>query len=1088
MLPNFTPVMSFSLFNVLNVLVVMSAVSRLAGGDRYRSADVHFRVCRQPDGGYSAVSSQVTPPCLPLMPPTLYRHRRRLPALPLLLLIAGVEPNPGPPAGGLRWSPRILRCAVLNIRSAVNKAANVHDLIESDNIDVLVLTETWISRNATVNIKKDIAPPGYDVYHVHRPASLRSLDVKAPEGLSSIQGGEGGDTTHRSRIKSRGGGLAVVYRDCLRVTLDSSRKKYDSFESISVRISSGNRQIRVIGIYRPPPSATNKFYDDFTDLCDDINLTANETIICGDFNCPSQTSHDVEARLSSVLIDYNLKQHVNTSTRGSNILDLVISRMGGILINDLQVRDVGYSDHRVVLFSLNFEVNRSRTESFTTRNLKNFDKKRFVSLLTSSTLFMNPPTAVDDYMNQFKTDVVAALDQTAPLVTKTKRVPYKSSDVWITDAARAAKGNARRLGRRFKHTESEDDYVAYRRSLRQSTKEIIHARATYYRNSLSDPTLDAKSRWNVAKKLLHSLEKPIRRTESEALCFAIKISDYFMQKLINIRVSISKLICSNVYGNTVCVNLNANPVPLSCIATVTPMQVEKLISTMPLKFSPLDFLPVPVLKMCKTEFSCPLSILANLSFAEGCFPASLKGAQVTPLLKKPHLDASDSANYRPISNLGTIGKIIERLALLTLQNHITSSPNFCPTQSGYRKLHSTETAITKTVNDLLLTADSGNPSTLVTIDLSSAFDTINHDILMHRLNSDFGLSHQALNWVRSYLSNRHQYVSVGGHSAAVTDIISGVPQGSVLGPILFSAYTSPIGRLIDSFNVSHHHYADDTTLYTKLATTESILPVYMSDCISALMAWFLSNDMLPNPSKTEVMVCGNKHQLRKHDLKQSVSVCSADLKPVDNVKIIGVTLDKSLSFDRHVSDVCGNANYHIRALNHVRSSLTFEMASTLACSIVATRIDYCNSVLNGTSVANITRLQKVQNSLARTVCRAPRRACSSDLLTRLHWLPVQQRIMYKTAVLTYNALNTGQPSYLSDVLIRSIPKRALRSSNDNLRLTIPQIKTEFASRAFSIAAPTLWNSLSLHTRSADSIDIFKCLLKTELFTKALSGL
>jgi hypothetical protein len=260
----------------------------------------------------------------------------------------------------------------------------------------------------------------------------------------------------------------------------------------------------------------------------------------------------------------------------------------------------------------------------------------------------------------------------------------------------------------------------------------------------------------------------------------------------------------------------------------------------------------------------------------------------------------------------------------------------------------------------------------------------------------------------------------------------------------------------------------------------------MSDCISALMAWFLSNDMLPNPSKTELMICGNRQQLQKHDLRQSVSVCSVDLKPVDNVKIIGVTVDKNVSFDRHVSDVCSNANYHIRALNHVRSALTFEMATTLACSIVATRIDYCNSVLNGTSVANITKLQRVQNSLARTVCRAPRRACASELLTRLHWLPVQQRIMYKTAVLTYNALNTGQPSYLSELLTRSIPNRALRSSNDNLRLTIPQTRTAIASKAFSIAAPTLWNTLSLRTRSAVSIDGFKCLLKTDLFTAILS--
>jgi len=158
------------------------------------------------------------------------------------------------------------------------------------------------------------------------------------------------------------------------------------------------------------------------------------------------------------------------------------------------------------------------------------------------------------------------------------------------------------------------------------------------------------------------------------------------------------------------------------------------------------------------------------------------------------------------------------------------------------------------------------------------------------------------------------------------------------------------------------------------------------------------------------------------------------------------------------------------------------MAVTLACSIVATRIGYCNYVLNGISVYNINRLQRVQNNLARTVTRAARRSCSSsELLTRLHWLPIQQRIMYKIAVLTYNALHIGQPSYLHSLLLRPVSTRTLRSSNDNSRLTVPLARTALASRAFSIAAPTIWNNLSIQTRSANSIDAFKRLLKTELF-------
>ena len=197
-------------------------------------------------------------------------------------------------------------------------------------------------------------------------------------------------------------------------------------------------------------------------------------------------------------------------------------------------------------------------------------------------------------------------------------------------------------------------------------------------------------------------------------------------------------------------------------------------------------------------------------------------------------------------------------------------------------------------------------------------------------------------------------------------------------------------------------YILDLTLHYTLDCPQIKLRLHriMSDCITTLTSWFLSNDMLPNPSKTEVMFTGTRQQLYKVNSKAAVSVCSANLLPVDNVKIVGVVIDNHLSFDKHVSDVCSSANYHIRALSHISPSLTQDMAATLACSIVASRLDYCNSVLNGVSNANIAKLQVVQNNLARAVCRARRRSSSSALLSKLHWLPIAQRIQYKTSVLT----------------------------------------------------------------------------------------
>jgi len=182
----------------------------------------------------------------------------------------------------------------------------------------------------------------------------------------------------------------------------------------------------------------------------------------------------------------------------------------------------------------------------------------------------------------------------------------------------------------------------------------------------------------------------------------------------------------------------------------------------------------------------------------------------------------------------------------------------------------------------------------------------------------------------------------------------------------------------------------------------------------------------------------------------------------DAVKLLGVTLDSSLSFDKHVSDISRNCCYHIRALRHIRPLLTLDAAKLIAVSLVGARIDYCNSLLYGTTQHNIDRLQKIQNSLARAVLHAPWSTSATELRQSLHWLPIKERIIYKTALLTFKVRQSRLPGYLSDMIADYQPARLLRSSHE-LLLHQPFAKTAFESRCFAVAAPTVWNSLSLVT-------------------------
>jgi len=254
----------------------------------------------------------------------------------------------------------------------------------------------------------------------------------------------------------------------------------------------------------------------------------------------------------------------------------------------------------------------------------------------------------------------------------------------------------------------------------------------------------------------------------------------------------------------------------------------------------------------------------------------------------------------------------------------------------------------------------------------------------------------------------------------------------------------------------------------------------LSECTDAVKQWYLCNHLLLNADKSEVVAFGTAYQLKSAAQIDTVSVAGAKLHVSSELKSLGVILDQRLSFDQHANMVVKACNYHTWAIRHIRPLLTQSTALTLACSLINSRLDYCNSLLNGAPALTISRLQRAQNNAAHAVLQADRRASSEPLLEKLHWLPVRQRIVYKSAMITYKVRITSVPAYLNCLLTqRSVP-RVTRSSMLPL-LVIPAVKTQFASRAFSYFAPHIWNSLPAEVITCDCLSTFKRRLKTYLF-------
>ena len=218
----------------------------------------------------------------------------------------------------------------------------------------------------------------------------------------------------------------------------------------------------------------------------------------------------------------------------------------------------------------------------------------------------------------------------------------------------------------------------------------------------------------------------------------------------------------------------------------------------------LDPIPSKLLIECLDSILPSLTYLFNSSLASGIFPQCFKSALVTPTLNEKCLDHNDLNNYRPISNLCFIDKILEKLVLSQVSSYLNSHNLYNACQSAYRPGHSTETALLKVVDDLFLSLNNGNIYVLAILDFSSAFDTIDHPILVHRQHTDFGFTDAVLQWFSLFLSDRTQYVSLSNHCSAFAPVHSGVPQGSVLGPMLFTMYVAPLSAIIDSHSIIHY--------------------------------------------------------------------------------------------------------------------------------------------------------------------------------------------------------------------------------------------------------------------------------------------
>jgi hypothetical protein len=344
--------------------------------------------------------------------------------------------------------------------------------------------------------------------------------------------------------------------------------------------------------------------------------------------------------------------------------------------------------------------------------------------------------------------------------------------------------------------------------------------------------------------------------------------------------------------------------------------VLKAINEAPTKSCVLDPVPTWYLKQNIHVFVPIITQIINESLHTGMFPHCLKHSIVTPIIKKASLNPNDLKNYRPVSNLAFLSKLIEKQAVKSLNNYMEINHIGEQLQSAYKKAHSTETALMKVKDDIMKCISNRKGVFLVLLDLSSAFDTVSHTIFINRLQTELGIQGNVLKWFQSYLSDRTSRVCIDGSFSDPLELQFGLPQGSIIGPSGFSLYVLPVGHIIRSFGLSYHMYADDVQVYIcfdpKDQVSISTALNTLSRCIDALKEWMKKNMLKRNDNKTEFFVATSSH-LKRNMLPVTLRVGDKTICPSDTVRNLGVVFDTHMSMSSHVSSLCSSLTYQLRS-------------------------------------------------------------------------------------------------------------------------------------------------------------------------------
>ena len=928
----------------------------------------------------------------------------------------------------------------LNIRSLIGKSDQVHTLLSESNLDYLCLSETWLHLNtptAMINI------PGYACFR-------------------------------NDRSTDKGGGVLIYIRETLKyhvVHLDTP------FECLALIVELSPRSKFNIVVLYNSPSHNVSFYVDLQNLLKTFD-SRTETVVYGDFNI-NWLDKKAKIKLKTIMAKFNFQQLVKTPTRitgtSKTLIDHLFTNRPERITKMFNLI-TGLSDHNMILAVR--KLSKKRLLTYTGK--AQFDMKMGIpksnmrqlesdlgDVNWDSTLLMNDVNMLCNLTTRTLSSLIEKYTVRMKCSARKSRLPWLDSGMFSLMKKRdlaLKKGLTSGL---------QTDLLVFKGLRNKVTSGLRKAKASYYSQLIERAKGNSASLWKHLNKLTNKEPKHDRIKElmingqpsTDAALIACEFNNFFID-------SVEEL--AKTFGPTIVTSSDkVEDLPNSFfIREVDESKIEKILQKLSAsKAKDVYSINTAFIKQHSAIIIKPLTRLVNLSITSSQFPDLWKKSVVTPIFKSG--DKNQVSNYRPISILPALSKVLEKVVTEQLVEHLESNQLLHPEQFGFRHKHSTESANCYFVDTVKRHLDEGNVVGAVFLDLKKAFDTVCHNTLLSKL-SKFNFSDQAHTWMSSYLESREQCVQIDSKMSASRLNKTGLPQGSILGPVLFTLFINDLPESCLGGSIGCQLYADDTVIYSP-AKTPGGSAESLTLAMDKVNEWLSLNRLTLNMKKT-VSMC---FSIRAHPAQLRVLSQGQEVEVVDECKFLGVILDPRLKFDKHVKMVCKSVRTNLNCFRLIRHCIPLEAAQLYLHGMIFSKLSYCVTVWSQAPPTVMLPLTILYKQAIKIMAKRDMRWHYCNILKNCNLLSFENFVKFSTLKLVFKCLHGLAPGVLCGCISRCNNSRVTRGTVSG-NCKVAHRRTTFGQTAFSIKGSNLWNALPVNVKQSPNLRSFNKAIKVWL--------